>query len=107
MHEGAQRDAEWCNARIEKEGNMSEPKVTVYTFKICRYCDAAKSLLQRHNIAFTEILVEADDSKTRAELQQRSGMKTFPQIFFGDQVIGGYTELKSLDEKVGLPVAFK
>lgn len=86
---------------------MPEPKVTVYTFKICRYCDAAKNLLQRQDIAFTEILVDSEDSKTRAELQQKSGMKTFPQIFFGDQVIGGYTELKALDEKVGLKVAFK
>ena len=77
-------------------------KVTVYTMDYCPYCERAKALLQRKSIAFEEIRLSEDDDSAWDALEKRSGMKTMPQIFADDQLIGGYTELAALDARDGL-----
>ena len=74
---------------------MSAP-VTVYRTGFCPYCTLATRLLQRRGIPFTEISLDykADD---RRKLQERTQWLTVPQIFVGDQFVGGYTELAALD----------
>lgn len=76
--------------------------ITVYSKNDCIYCDRAKNLLNEKGIAFREVLVDTNDQLVVSELQSKSGMKTFPQIFMGSQVLGGYTELKELEQKTGL-----
>lgn len=73
------------------------PKVTVYTTNYCPYCRAAKSLLKGKNIIFDEINVETDSTK-RQWLIQTTGQRTVPQIFINNQSIGGFDELKQLDQ---------
>ena len=34
----------------------------------------------------------------RQEVVQRSGRRTVPQIFIGDESIGGFTELRALEQ---------
>jgi glutaredoxin 3 len=70
--------------------------VTVYTTEACSLCASAKTLLDRRGIGFEEINL-ARDPDGRAELQQRTGMVTFPQIVIGEQVIGGFQELLAAD----------
>ncbi|NDD92176.1 glutaredoxin [bacterium] len=77
-------------------------KVVVYTMNYCPYCERAKALLQRKGIAFEEVRVPEEDDAAWEALEKRSGMKTMPQIFAGDALIGGYTELAALDAKDGL-----
>jgi glutaredoxin 3 len=76
--------------------------VTVYSLDYCPYCVQAKALLTQRGVAYEEILVDSRDQETREQLRQRSGMKTFPQIFHGDTVIGGFSDLKARDESQGL-----
>lgn len=71
--------------------------ITVYTMKFCPYCERAKSLLKSRNYSYTEIVVSVDDEAKWADLEQRSGMRTMPQIFVEDKCIGGFTELDALD----------
>jgi glutaredoxin 3 len=74
-------------------------KVIVYTRDYCPYCDRAKALLNQRGIPFVEDKsVWTDDSKREA-LVKRTGMKTVPQIFADDVLIGGYTELAALDSQ--------
>ena len=73
--------------------------VTIYTTEYCPYCTRAKELLKRRGIAFEEVRFERDDDEKREALYQRSHMKTVPQIFNGDKLVGGYTELAALDAK--------
>lgn len=75
------------------------PKVTVYTMHYCPYCERAKALLGRRGIAFKEILVEDDDDQAWIDLEKRSGMKTMPQIWAGERLVGGYRELAEQDSK--------
>jgi len=71
--------------------------VVVYTTDYCGYCVSAKTLLKNKNIPFEEIDVSKDQT-LRQEIVRRSGRRTVPQIFIGDESIGGFTELKGLSD---------
>jgi glutaredoxin 3 len=71
--------------------------IEIYTRPGCGYCTAAKSLLTRKNVAFTE-LSTATDPGVREQMYDRAGAgSTFPQIFIGQTHIGGCNELYALD----------
>ena len=72
-------------------------KVTIYTTGWCPYCSRAKSLLSRKGVSFDEIDVDSAPEK-RAEMQTRSGRRTVPQIFIGDQHVGGCDDLHALED---------
>ena len=71
-------------------------RVEVYTTQMCPYCVAAKRLLKERGIPFTEFDVAQDDA-LRADVMQRSGRRTVPQIFIDGRSIGGFEELRELD----------
>jgi glutaredoxin 3 len=76
--------------------------ITVYSKNYCPYCDRAKAILNQRGIPFEEINIEDWEPSKIQELFERSGMRTVPQIFANEQLIGGYTELAALDQKDGL-----
>lgn len=76
---------------------MGSPAVVMYTTSWCPYCERARRLLQRKNVAFSEIDVESAPQK-RAEMQQKSGRRTVPQIFIGDTHVGGSDDLHALED---------
>lgn len=71
--------------------------VTVYTTIACPYCVRAKALLDARGIEYEEINL-GRDPQTRAELAQKTGMMTFPQILIGDELVGGFDELSAADK---------
>lgn len=72
-------------------------KVTIYTRPLCGYCSRALSLLRKKGADFEEINAGFDAGK-RAEMVQRSnGGRTFPQIFIGDEHIGGCDDMMRLE----------
>ena len=77
------------------------PKITIYTTPICPYCQMAKQLLQEKGVAFDEIDVMRNREK-RAEMEEKSGRYTVPQIWIGERHIGGCDDLYSLDAQGGL-----
>ncbi len=70
-------------------------KVTVYTTTHCPYCVRAKQLLTRKGIAFEEVNLQDNPDELNA-LKKRTGWKTVPQIFIGEELVGGFTELAAL-----------
>ena len=76
-------------------------KIEIYTKNYCPYCQRAKELLKIKGVNFTEYDISHDPEK-EAEMLQRSGRSTVPEIFINDQLIGGCDELFSLDEKGAL-----
>ncbi|MDG2305999.1 MAG: glutaredoxin 3 [Candidatus Binatia bacterium] len=72
--------------------------VKIYTTPYCPYCHAAKDLLAEKGVAFTEVDV-AGDFEERARLADVTGQRTVPQIFIGDESIGGYDELAALESR--------
>ena len=73
---------------------MSE--VIIYSTRICPYCVRAKRLLERKGVDYKEIRVDRDYAQLRIMLE-RSRRNTVPQVFIGDQHVGGYDELAALD----------
>jgi glutaredoxin 3 len=71
--------------------------ITIYTTVACPYCVQAKRLLAHKGLSYTEIDVTADPVR-RQEMIQASGRRTVPQIFIGEQSIGGFDELYALEQ---------
>lgn len=71
--------------------------VEIYTTPICPYCMAAKRLLTRKGVAFTEIDVSRDPALRNAMTARAGGRRTVPQIFIGGIHVGGSDDLHALD----------
>jgi glutaredoxin 3 len=56
----------------------------------------ATRLLEKKGVEFEKIQVD-EKPELRNEMTSRSGGTTVPQIFIGDQHVGGYMELAELD----------
>ena len=74
-------------------------KVTIYTGPLCNYCDAAKRLLNRNNASYIEINIAKVDGAMDEMISKANGKRTIPQIFFDDQHIGGYDEVRALEKE--------
>jgi glutaredoxin 3 len=71
--------------------------VLVYSSRICPYCLLAKRLLSNKGVKYEEVLVDVDCSRRGEMLQRSGGRRTVPQIFVGDQHVGGYDDLAALE----------
>jgi glutaredoxin 3 len=71
--------------------------IEIYTQPFCPYCARAVNLLTKKGVAFKEIDAPGG-STAREEARSRSGGRsTVPQIFIGDQHIGGSDDLLALE----------
>jgi len=71
--------------------------VEIYTSPYCGYCHAAKRLLTAKGVSFSEIDVMAAPDRKAEMVQRANGGRTVPQIFIGDEHVGGCDELHALD----------
>ena len=70
--------------------------VEIYTTQTCPYCIAAKALLKKKGVAYTEIDVGANPA-LRAAMTERAGRRSVPQMFIGGVHVGGCDDLHALD----------
>ena len=70
--------------------------IVIYTTRWCPYCIRAKSLLERKGVGYREIPVDGDPA-TRRDMIERAGQTSVPQIWIGEQHIGGCDELYGLE----------
>jgi len=75
-------------------------QVDIYTTRQCPYCNAAKALLKRKGVAFTEIDIAANVERLNEMVARANGAATLPQIFVGSVHVGGSDDLRAL-EKAG------
>ena len=75
-------------------------RIEIYTTRFCGYCRAAKALLERKGVPFTEIDVTGDAAARNRMTERAGGRFTVPQIFIGSTHVGGADELHAL-ERVG------
>ncbi|MEA2218373.1 MAG: glutaredoxin 3 [Solirubrobacteraceae bacterium] len=66
-------------------------KVTVYSMEVCQTCEQVKGMLDAREIPYEEVVL-APDSPEVDELEQRSGMRSLPQVFVGSILVGGGRE---------------
>ena len=69
----------------------------IYLTGGCSYCEAAQRLLERKGVTDVEkVRVDLEPAR-RAEMMQRSGRTSVPQIWIGGRHVGGYDELYALE----------
>ena len=73
-------------------------KIKIYSKTTCPACVMAKDLLTKKGATFEEILLD-DKQEELQELIARTGMRTVPQIFINDELIGGCSDLMDLDKQ--------
>ena len=71
--------------------------VEIYTSPLCGFCHAAKRLLSKKGIAFSEINIMTQPGRKQEMMRRANGGHTVPQIFIGDTHVGGCDELYALD----------
>ena len=71
--------------------------VTIYTRPFCPYCSRALNVLHAKGAEVTEIEAGYDPALRREMIERSGGGATYPQIFIGDQHIGGCDEMLALD----------
>lgn len=75
------------------------PKVEIYTTPTCPYCHAAKRLLTKKGVDFTEIDVSRDPDLRLAMTNRAGGRRTVPQIFIAGKHVGGSDDLHLLEHE--------
>jgi glutaredoxin 3 len=73
------------------------PDVLMYCTATCPYCVRAEQLLQRKGVREIEKIRVDLQPELRDAMTEKTGRRTVPQIYIGDEYIGGYDELASLD----------
>ncbi|HLX05168.1 MAG TPA: glutaredoxin 3 [Candidatus Binatus sp.] len=73
-------------------------KVEMYTTTYCPFCTRAKSLLKSKNVAFEEIDVTEDEALRAKMVELSGGRRSVPEIFINGKIIGGFDELKALND---------
>lgn len=73
--------------------------VTIYTTSVCPFCVAVKRLLDNLGIQFSEVRLDRQPGLRVRLAEENDGWRTVPMVFVGDQMIGGFSEVKSLHKQ--------
>ncbi len=74
-----------------------DAKVKMYTTAVCPYCNMAERLLQSKGVAEIEKIRVDLEPAQRAEMMEKTGRRTVPQIYIGETHVGGFDDLSALD----------
>lgn len=72
-------------------------KVVVYTKDPCPYCSRALQMLENKGVAFEEIDLTGNFEEMN-RIKTETGWMTFPIIMIDGKVIGGYSDMRALDD---------
>lgn len=75
---------------------MDDLDVTLYSKDNCPWCDKTRNLLNEKNVPFKELKYGFDFSREELleKMSSNTDKITVPQIFFGDEHVGGYKDLE-------------
>ena len=79
------------------ENTSVVPRVLMYSTAVCPYCVRAEQLLRARGVAEIEKVRIDLDPERRAEMMEKRGLPTVPQIYIGNTHVGGCDDLIALD----------
>jgi len=82
---------------INRQRSETMAHVTIYTRPFCGYCARALGLLAQKDADFTEVEAGMDPALRKEMMDRSGGRSTFPQIFIGEDHIGGCDDMLALD----------
>lgn len=83
---------------MSETNNTSTHHIVMYESKWCGFCRAAKRMLAAKGWDYESRSVDGN-ANLRAEMTSLTGRTSVPQIFFGEQHIGGYDDMAELEER--------
>ena len=72
-------------------------KVRMYSTAGCPYCVRAEMLLKAKGVTEIEKIRVDLDPRERVAMMQKTGRRTVPQIYIGDEHVGGFDDLAALE----------
>ena len=72
-------------------------KIIMYTSSYCPFCNNAEQLLSNKGFAIDEKIYVDQDPEVLSSMMKITGKRTVPQIFIGENYIGGFDELRKID----------
>lgn len=79
-----------------EQSPQSKASIRVYSKTLCPFCDRAKALLKSLSLDFEEINLDHQEPGDALRLFEKTGFRTVPQIFIGEECIGGFDDLQAL-----------
>ena len=79
--------------------------IVMYESKWCGFCRAAKRLLDSKGWEYESRVVDGN-AELRAEMTEKTGRTSVPQIYFGSRHIGGYDDIAALESSGELDKAY-
>jgi len=74
------------------------PSVLMYTTAVCPYCVHAERLLASKGVSRIEKVRVDLEPQRRVEMMEKTGRRTVPQIYIGARHVGGFDDLRALDQ---------
>ncbi len=81
-------------------------EIVIYKKNPCPYCDRAMNLLNGRDLKY-EVIDLTNDAAGLQNLKQKWGWQTVPIIVINGKLVGGYTDLKALDDSGELDTMLK
>jgi len=75
---------------------MAGTDIVMYTKQWCPFCAKTKALLRSKGLEWSELDVTRDEA-LQAEMVERSGRRSVPEVFLGGELVGGYDDLARLN----------
>lgn len=72
-------------------------RVRMYSTAVCPYCVRAEMLLRAKGVTEIEKIRVDLDPRERVEMMQKTGRRTVPQIYIGEEHVGGFDDLAALE----------
>ena len=72
-------------------------KIIMYTSNFCPFCKNAEQLLSNKGFMIDQKIFVDQDPKMLDSMMKITGKRTVPQIFIGDNHVGGFDELRKID----------
>ncbi len=73
-------------------------RVLMYITAACPFCQSAERLLLEKGVRIEKVRVDLEPAR-RAEMMQKSGRRTVPQIWIGGRHVGGCDDLYALERE--------
>ncbi|ROH87205.1 glutaredoxin 3 [Pseudomethylobacillus aquaticus] len=75
------------------------PRILMYTTGTCPYCINAERLLINKGVSHIDKIRVDLDPDQRIEMMEKTGRRTVPQIYIDALHVGGFDELRALDQR--------
>ena len=82
-------------------------EIEIYTSPFCGFCNAAKKLLKKKGVAYTEFDVIMNGAKRQEMIERAGGLTTVPQIFVDGEHLGDCMDMMEMDADGDLDARLK